>query len=71
MKALTEYMRGGMKFAGSEDLGSFWIGAAVIAIVPGAGILWLIWCFVRARYAGRTRSCQPSLSSTSGTSSSH
>ena len=71
MQALRKYIMGGMRFAGSEDLGSFWVGAAVIAIVPGAGILWLIWCFVRARDAGRTRSCPPNLSSTSGASSSH
>lgn len=70
MQAWKEYVVGGMKLAGSEGLGSFWVGAAVVAIVPGAGILWLIWCFVRARNAGRTRSCQPGLGSTGGRSSS-
>ena len=71
MQALREYIMGGMKFAGAERLGSFWIGAAVIAIVPGAGILWLIWCFVRARSAGRAHSHQRGLGSTCGRTTSH
>lgn len=55
MQAIREYVVGGMKLAGPAGLGSFWVGAAVIAIVPGAGILWLIWCFVRARDANRRK----------------
>ena len=71
MHAFKQYIAGAMKLAGPEGLASFWVGAAVIAIVPGAGILWLIWCFLRTRIAARPRPCQPGPGPTAGISVSH
>ena len=55
MQALKEYIGSRIGISGSGGLASLWIGAVVIAIVPGAGILWLIWCFLRTRNIAGSR----------------